>query len=103
MSPPAGSVGGAGHGTVTLEFARGEVIFDGKLVELSPTEDELLVALVRHRGRVLTVRELCELSGVDTNVRHPGNELSLRGDPVSPNTATRKPPQGHRGLPCHLL
>jgi DNA-binding response OmpR family regulator len=53
-------------GAVTLDFDRGRVTFEGKLVELSLTEYKLLVTLVLHRDRVLAARELCELSGVDT-------------------------------------
>jgi DNA-binding response OmpR family regulator len=52
-------------GTVTLDFTHGRVTFDGKPVELNPTENNLLAVLVRHEGRVLTSIELCELAGVN--------------------------------------
>jgi DNA-binding response OmpR family regulator len=76
--PESGSV--FHDGAVTLDFARGEVTFDGNLVDLSPIEDKLLVTLVRHRDRTLIARELCELSGVDTwvsrgNIPQTKNEM----------------------------
>ena len=66
-------------GTLTLDFANGEVTFEGRSVELDPTEYKLLVALVRHRGRFLSSRELCELAGVETWVSR-GNIPQIRNE-----------------------
>ncbi len=76
-APESGSI--FDDGAVTLDFARGEVTFEGKSVELSPTEYKLLVTLVRHRDRALTGRELCELSGVDTWVSR-GNIPQIKNE-----------------------
>lgn len=66
-------------GTLTLDFARGEVTFRGKQVELTPTEYKLLVALVRHRGQHFGSRELCELAGVETWVSR-GNIPQIKNE-----------------------
>ena len=48
-------------GRVRVNFAAHEVLVDGVPVELTATEYRLLVALVRHRGQVLSAVRLLDL------------------------------------------
>ena len=52
-------------GSVLVNFATHAVLVDGAPVELTPTEYRLLVALVRHRGQVLSAVKLLELAWSD--------------------------------------
>jgi DNA-binding response OmpR family regulator len=55
-------------GSLTLDFTHQEITFEGQPVELNSIEYSLLVALVRHKGQILSYRELCELAGVNVPV-----------------------------------
>jgi DNA-binding response OmpR family regulator len=48
------------HEDLSIDLARCEVIRDGQVVSLTPTEYRLLVQLARHPGRVQMPRELLE-------------------------------------------
>jgi DNA-binding response OmpR family regulator len=52
-------------GSVLVNFATHAVLVDSIPVELTPTEYRLLVALVRHRGQVLSAVKLLELAWSD--------------------------------------
>lgn len=52
-----------------VDFDRGEVRRDGKLVDVTPLEFKLLSAFIRHRGRVLSRQQLIDQAwGQDTFV-----------------------------------
>jgi DNA-binding response OmpR family regulator len=68
LEDPLGPTTDFDDGTLTLDFTHEKVTFEGQSVELSSTGYGLLVALVRHKGQVLSSRELCELAGVNVPV-----------------------------------
>jgi two-component system KDP operon response regulator KdpE len=41
-------------GPLTVDFARRKVLVDGRDIKLTPTEYDLLTALVRHSGKIMT-------------------------------------------------
>jgi len=54
-------------GKLTVDFSRREVLFNNKLVHLTPTEYRLLCHLIRNEGRVVTKNALRRLVWEDTD------------------------------------
>jgi DNA-binding response OmpR family regulator len=50
---------------IAIDFVAHTVVADGRAVDLTPTDWRLLVALVRHRGQVLSHDDLLELAWND--------------------------------------
>jgi two-component system alkaline phosphatase synthesis response regulator PhoP len=91
-------------GDVEIDFGRGEVRREGRIVETTPLEFRVLTAFVRHQGRVLTRQVLLdEAWGRDLFVteRVVDNQVNnlrkkLEADPSQPRHLTTVPGQGYR-------
>ena len=87
-----------------VDLGRREVSVDGREVHLTPTEYNLLAALVRHAGRVVTQRQLLkDVWGINAvsqshtlrvymaQLRH-----KIEADPARPRLLTTEPGVGYR-------
>lgn len=91
-------------GPLTVDFARREVRRDGQEVRLTPTEYDLLKALVTHPDRVLTHRTLLQLvwggnEGTDAHYLHVyvGQlRRKIEPDPSRPHFILTEPGVGYR-------
>jgi len=91
-------------GKLTVDLIKREVLRDGAVVHLTPTEYKLLAALIREAGRVVThqvlLREVWGPNAVDqphylrvymAQLRH-----KLEDDPARPRLLTTEPGVGYR-------
>lgn len=70
VQPPNGAEPRYQTGPLSVDFARRHVELDGKVVSLTPTEFDLLKALIIHRGKILTRHMLLrEVWGEKTHAR----------------------------------
>lgn len=107
MAPIAGGDAPIVVGGITIDVARHTVGRDGEAVHLTPTEWELLSALVTHAGRTLTHRQLFDAVW---GVQHGDAQQYLRvyvahlrrkieKDPVTPRLIVTEPGVGYRFEP----
>jgi two-component system, OmpR family, KDP operon response regulator KdpE len=68
IQPPRGAEPGFHVGPLSVDFAQRQVLVEGREVKLTPTEYDLLKALVTHRGKILTRQML--LQAVWGNTTH---------------------------------
>ena len=91
-------------GGLRVDLARREVTVEGREVHLTPTEYNLLAALVRHAGRVVTQRQLLkDVWGINAvgqahtlrvymaQLRH-----KIEADPARPRLLATEPGVGYR-------
>jgi two-component system, OmpR family, KDP operon response regulator KdpE len=91
-------------GELTVDFNRRQVMSRGKILDLTPTEYELLRALIQSRGRVLTHRQLLKQvwgPGYETeshllrvNISNLRQKIEL--DPTQPQFIITEPGVGYR-------
>jgi two-component system KDP operon response regulator KdpE len=104
MQQPANGPGPLKLAELVVDVAARQVLRDAELLRLTPTEWDLLVALVRHAGRTLTHRQLHVAvwgsAHVDPqqNLRvHVANlRRKLERDPVRPRFILTEPYVGYR-------
>ncbi len=60
VQPPSGAEPHFHAGPLSVDFAQRQVLVEGREVKLTPTEYDLLKALVTHRGKILTRQMLLQ-------------------------------------------
>lgn len=91
-------------GPLTVDFARREVMVDGRAVHLTPIEYRLLVLLARNAGKVLTHRQILKdvwglaYAGETQYLRVFMAQLrrKIEQDPARPKLLTTEPGVGYR-------
>jgi two-component system KDP operon response regulator KdpE len=91
-------------GKLQVDLAARVVAFDGKEVQLTPTEYDLLRVLIRHAGRVLTHQQLLkEVRGIGFQMEthllrvHMSNlRRKIEKDPSNPQYISTEPGVGYR-------
>jgi len=91
-------------GDLRVDLEHRQVLVDEREVHLTPTEYRLLVALVRHAGKVLTHRQLMkEVWGANTVTQTPALRVhmtqlrhKLERDPTQPRYLLTEPGVGYR-------
>jgi two-component system KDP operon response regulator KdpE len=91
-------------GDLRVDLEQRRVLVDEREVHLTPTEYRLLVALVRHAGKVLTHRHLLrEVWGANTVTQTPALRVhmtqlrhKLERDPTQPRHLLTEPGVGYR-------
>jgi two-component system KDP operon response regulator KdpE len=87
-----------------VDFARRQVLIDGKQVHLTPTEYRMLTTLVKHAGKVITHRQLLkEVWGPDSvqenhylRVFMAQLRQKIEADPARPRYLLTEPGVGYR-------
>lgn len=91
-------------GDVKIDLARREVIKNDRSLHLAPTEFKLLESLLRHRGRVITHRQLMQEVWGPSHVGHTHYlriyilqlRRKLEDDPTRPKWILSEPGVGYR-------
>jgi two-component system KDP operon response regulator KdpE len=91
-------------GDLTVDLARRTVSVDGSEVPLTPTEYDILRALVNHQGKVLTHRQLLRLVWGDAyeseahmlRVNVSNLRRKIERDPANPQHVITEPGVGYR-------
>jgi DNA-binding response OmpR family regulator len=88
-------------GDTEVDFGRGEVRREGRVIDLSALEFKLLNAFVRNRGRLLTRDQLLDAAwgaGVSLNDRVVDNHIANRRRKLEPDPAVPRHFLNIRGL-----
>ena len=99
-------------GDLVIDQARGQVLRNGKPINLSPIEFRLLVYMARHRGQVLSRVQICEAvwgqpcdAALERAVNVSIHRLRSRieHDPSRPNIILTVPGMGYRLAEDHKI